>query len=90
MKGPLKFRGQKCTMLKAKACGRKVKVVYSVKEAVKIVREIPSEEFALFAVGFETTAPLSAIEILNDSPENLSFLTSHRLIPQIMELFLDF
>jgi len=41
-----------------------------------------------FAIGFETTAPSTAIEILKKPPKNLSFLISHRLIPPAMELLL--
>ncbi|MEM1588216.1 MAG: hydrogenase formation protein HypD, partial [Candidatus Bathyarchaeia archaeon] len=48
----------------------------------------PNEEFVFFAVGFETTAPSTALEITRDPPKNLSFLISHRLIPPVMELLL--
>ena len=41
-----------------------------------------------FAVGFETTAPSTAVEVLGNPPKNLSFLVSHRLIPPAMELLL--
>jgi hydrogenase expression/formation protein HypD len=41
-----------------------------------------------FAIGFETTAPSTAVEVLNKPPENLSFLVAHRLIPPAMELLL--
>jgi hydrogenase expression/formation protein HypD len=39
-------------------------------------------------VGFETTAPSTAVEALGNPPRNLSFLVSHRLIPPAMELLL--
>jgi hydrogenase expression/formation protein HypD len=47
-----------------------------------------NKEFAFFAIGFETTAPSTAIEVLKKPPKNLSFLVSHRLIPPAMELLL--
>jgi len=40
-------------------------------------------------VGFETTAPSTAVETLNKPPENLSFLVSHRLIPPAMKLLVE-
>lgn len=80
--------GSKISLAQAKAIGGKVKVVYSIKDAVKIAKKNPNEEFVFFAIGFETTAPSTAIEILNGPPENLSFLISHRLIPPVMELLL--
>jgi hydrogenase expression/formation protein HypD len=47
-----------------------------------------NREFAFFAIGFETTAPSTAVEILKEPPSNFSFLVSHRLIPPVMELLL--
>jgi len=46
------------------------------------------KQFVFFAVGFETTAPSTAVEALGKLPENFSFLVSHRLIPPAMELLL--
>ena len=48
----------------------------------------PEKEFVFSAVGFETTAPITALEALGDLPKNFSFLVSHRLIPPAMELLL--
>ena len=75
-------------MAEAKAKGGDVRIVYGVSDAVKMAREEPEREFAFFAIGFETTAPLTASEILKGPPDNLSFLISHRLIPPAMELLL--
>jgi hydrogenase expression/formation protein HypD len=48
----------------------------------------PNREFVFFAVGFETTVPSTAVEVLKKPPSNFSFLVSHRLIPPAMELLL--
>jgi hydrogenase expression/formation protein HypD len=48
----------------------------------------PQKEFVFHAVGFETTAPITAVEALGELPKNFSFLVSHRLIPPAMELLL--
>ena len=70
----------------AKASGGTVKVVYGLRDAVKLARQEPTQEFVFLAIGFETTAPSTAIEVLNKPPRNFSFLVSHRLIPPAMEL----
>jgi len=72
----------------ARARGGDVRVVYSVIDAVKMAEKEPNRDFVFFAVGFETTAPSTAVEVLKEPPNNLSFLVSHRLIPPAMELLL--
>jgi len=84
----LRVPASKMSLLDARAEGADVRVVYSVTDAVKIAENEPREEIAFFAIGFETTAPSTAAEILRKPPENLSFLVSHRLIPPAMELLL--
>jgi hydrogenase expression/formation protein HypD len=84
----LRVPGSKMSLQDAKARGGDVRVVYSVSDAVKMAQKEPTRDFAFFAIGFETTAPSTAVEILNKPPSNLSFLVSHRLIPPVMELLL--
>jgi hydrogenase expression/formation protein HypD len=76
------------SLLEAKAEGADVRVVYSVSDAVRMAEQEQNREFVFFAIGFETTAPSTAAEILHKPPKNLSFLVSHRLIPPAMELLL--
>jgi hydrogenase expression/formation protein HypD len=76
------------SLQEARASGGDLRIIYSVTDAVKMAEKEPSREFAFFAVGFETTAPSTAVEILRNPPRNLSFLVSHRLIPPAMELLL--
>jgi len=78
----------KMSLQDAKADGGDVRVVYSASDAIKMALKEPNRDFALFAVGFETTAPSTAVEVLKKPPTNLSFLVSHRLIPPAMELLL--
>jgi hydrogenase expression/formation protein HypD len=71
----------------ARSKGAKVQVVYSMMDAIIAARENPDKEVVHFAIGFETTTPPTAAEILGDPPENFSVLVSHRLIPPA-EVFL--
>jgi len=85
----LRVPGSKMALLDAKAEGANVRVVYSVSDAVRMAQKEPDKEFGFFAIGFETTAPSTAVEILNKPPKNLSFLVSHRLIPPAMKLLVE-
>jgi len=84
----IRVPGSRMSPLDAKAAGADVRVVYSVMDTVRMAEKEPNREFVFFAIGFETTAPSTASEILKGPPKNLSFLVSHRLIPPVMELLL--
>jgi hydrogenase expression/formation protein HypD len=84
----IRVPGSETSLQQAKAEGGDVRIVYSPKDAIQMAEKNPDREFVFFAVGFETTSPSTAIEVLNEPPENFSFLVSHRLIPPAMELLL--
>jgi hydrogenase expression/formation protein HypD len=76
--------GSEISLEDAKSHGGEVRVVYSVRDAVEIATKNPSREYVFFAIGFETTTPMNAVEV-ERSPENFSFLVSHRLIPPALD-----
>ena len=78
-------RGSKQSLTEAKTLGADVRIAYSVHDAVKIAKSRPEREFVFFAVGFETTAPATAYEILQEPPPNLRFLTCYRYVPAAVE-----
>jgi hydrogenase expression/formation protein HypD len=84
----LRVPGSESSLLEAKAAGADVRIVYALSDAVEMAKKEREKEFVFSAVGFETTAPITAVEALGDLPENFSFLVSHRLIPPAMELLL--
>jgi hydrogenase expression/formation protein HypD len=84
----IRVPGSESSLQEAKASGADVRIVYSPADAVKMAKKEIEKEFVFFAIGFETTAPSTAIEVLSKPPKNLSFLVSHRLIPPAMELLL--
>ena len=84
----LRVPGSQMSLLEAKAQGADVRVVYALTDAIEMARREPQKQFVFSAVGFETTAPITALEALGDLPENFSFLVSHRVIPPAMELLL--
>lgn len=68
-----------------RAQGGNVQVVYSIHDTVSLAKRNPSNEYIHFAIGFETTAPTTAAELLTGCPDNFSIVCSHRLIPPTME-----
>jgi hydrogenase expression/formation protein HypD len=82
----LRVPGSEMSLLDVKARGADVRIVYGVGDAVKMAVKEPKKEFVFLAIGFETTAPSTAVEILNTPPKNFSFLVSHRVIPPAMTL----
>lgn len=69
--------------------GADVRIVYGANEAVEIARRNPDKEVVLVGVGFETTAPTFALEVLRGPPENFSILTSLKVIPPAMEILVN-
>ena len=57
----LRVPGSSTDLLRVRAEGGDVRVVYSPLDAVRIARENPEREVVFFAVGFETTAPATAL-----------------------------
>ncbi len=87
----LRVPGSKGSLLKAKANGADIRIVYSPVEAVKIAQENPNKEIVFFAVGFETTAPANALAVQQAYKlglKNFSLLASHVLVPPAMEAIL--
>lgn len=71
--------------------GGDVRVVYSPLDALKIAINNPDKEVVFFGVGFETTAPASAMAIYQAKKmgvKNFSVLVSHVLVPPAIESIL--
>ena len=79
------------SLLKAKADGADVRMVYSVDDALKIARQNPSREVVFFAIGFETTTPPTAVAIRKAKAEglkNFSVFCNHVLTPAALQAIL--
>ena len=75
------------SLLDAKARGADVRMVYSPLDALRIARSNPDREVVFFAIGFETTAPSTALTLLRARAEgigNFSVFANHvTIIPAI-------
>ena len=76
------------SLVDAKARGADVRVVYSIHDAVKIASKT-TRKVVHFGVGFETTAPTTASEVLANPTPNFSIYSCHLLIPPAMSLLLE-
>ena len=88
----LRVPGEGGSLLAAKARGADVRMVYSPLDALAIARDRPDREVVFFAIGFETTAPTTAMAVLQAEREgltNFSLLVSHVLVPPAIEALLS-
>jgi hydrogenase expression/formation protein HypD len=65
----MRVPGGSGTLLDAKAEGADVRMVYSPLDALRIARESPDRQVVFFAVGFETTAPSTALTLMRAKAE---------------------
>jgi hydrogenase expression/formation protein HypD len=78
-------------LLRVKAAGGDVRVVYSPLDALCIARAQPDREVVFLAIGFETTAPATAMAALRARAEglrNFSLLVAHVRVPPALEAIL--
>lgn len=80
--------GTRASLADAKTDGADVRIIYGAADAVEVARRNPGQEVIHVAIGFETTAPAIASELLREPPANFSILVCHRLIPPAMEFLL--
>jgi hydrogenase expression/formation protein HypD len=80
------------SLLKVKAAGADIRMVYSVRDALRIAQENPGREVVFFAIGFETTTPPTAVAIRQAQAEglgNFSVFCNHVLTPAAIQNILE-
>jgi len=88
----MRVPGSSTDLLRVKAEGGDVRMVYSPLDCLKIARENPSREVVFFGVGFETTAPPNAAVVWQARRQgiaNFSLLASHVLVPPALRAVLS-
>jgi hydrogenase expression/formation protein HypD len=76
------------SLMKARARGADVRMVYSTQDALRLARANPERSVVFFAIGFETTAPATAVAVLQAKEQglaNFSVFCNHVLTPPAIE-----
>lgn len=79
------------SLMRAKAEGADVRMIYSTQDALDIARRYPQRQVVFFAIGFETTTPPTAVAVKQAAAEglkNFSILCNHVLTPAAMQAIL--
>ncbi len=88
----MRVPGSSMSLLEAKAVGADVRMVYSPLDALKIARKNPGRQIVFLALGFETTAPSTAMTVLEadkEGIENFSIFCNHIMIVPALKALLE-
>jgi hydrogenase expression/formation protein HypD len=88
----IKVPGSKGSLQDARAKGADVRFVYSPMECLKIAEENPEKKVIFFAIGFETTTPMTAVlveQVIKQGIPNILFHIKHVTVPEVMVELID-
>jgi hydrogenase expression/formation protein HypD len=88
----MRVPGSRKSLLRAKAEGADVRMVYSPLDALKLARDNPEREVVFFGLGFETTMPSTALTVQQARREaitNFSLFCNHITIIPTLRAILD-
>jgi hydrogenase expression/formation protein HypD len=88
----MRVPGSQKSLLQAKAQGADIRMVYSPLDSLQVARENPNKEVVFFGLGLETTAPSTALTVLQAQAEqinNFSLFSNHVLVIPALQALLD-
>ncbi len=88
----MKVPGSNSSFSQQKSIGKKIIICYSPLDAFEYAKNNPRENVIFIAIGFETTAPLTAVllnKIYNENIKNLFIYSTHKIIPPALEALLN-
>ena len=88
----MRVPGTQGSLLEHKARGMDIRIVYSPSDALKLARLNPDKQVMFFAIGFETTAPSTALTIMRAKAEgirNFSVFCNHVTVIPAIRAILD-
>ena len=88
----MRVPGTQGSPLEHKARGMDVRIVYSPSDALKLAKANPARHVMFFAIGFETTAPSTALTLMRAKAEevrNFSVFCNHVTIIPAIRAILD-
>lgn len=87
----MRVRGTEKSLSEQFGRTKRIIVVYSPLDCIELARKNPGEQVVFFGVGFETTAPGIALAVklaADNKINNLSFITSLKLMPPVLHSIL--
>ncbi|HEV2087355.1 MAG TPA: hydrogenase formation protein HypD, partial [Cryptosporangiaceae bacterium] len=88
----MRVPGGRGSFFDSMAAGADIRMVYSPLDALKIARNNPNKKVVFMAIGFETTAPSTAMTVLRakaEGIENFSIFCNHVTIIPAIKAILD-
>lgn len=88
----IKVPGSNGTLQDARSKGADVRFVYSPLESIKIAKENITKKVIFFAIGFETTTPMTAAlidSVIKQDIKNIYFHINHVTVPEVMRELID-
>jgi len=88
----IKVPGSLGSLQDARSRGADVRFVYSPLDILKIAKENPDKKVIYFAIGFETTTPMTAALIERAKSlgiDNILYHINHVRVPEVMETLLE-
>jgi hydrogenase expression/formation protein HypD len=88
----IKVPGSKGSLQKARSEGADVRFVYSPMDCLKIANENPDKNIVFFAIGFETTTPMTCAlleQVIKHNISNILFHINHITVPEVMRVLVQ-
>jgi hydrogenase expression/formation protein HypD len=87
----IKVPGSKGSLQHARSQGADVRFVYSPMDTLKVAKENPDKQVIFFAIGFETTTPMTSAllnQVVKQDIKNIFFHINHITVPEPMRAIL--
>ncbi|MDD2382556.1 MAG: hydrogenase formation protein HypD [Sulfurospirillaceae bacterium] len=88
----IRVPGSKTSLQKLRADGKDIRSLYSPLDVLKIAKENPDKKVVFFAIGFETTTPMSAVliqHVIEQKLTNVYFHINHVTVPEAVEAIMS-
>ena len=88
----IKVPGSKGSLQKARSEGADVRFVYSPMDCLKIADENKDKTVVFFAIGFETTTPMTCAlmeQVIKQDIKNVLFHINHITVPEVMQVLVQ-
>ena len=88
----IRVPGSKTSLQKLRAEGKDIRSLYSPLDVLKIAKENPDKNVVFFAIGFETTTPMSAVlmqQVIEQKLTNVFFHINHVTVPEAVDAIMS-